>query len=188
MGATITFDKTALTAGETTTITGTLRDANGNPVKTGATASIAIAYTGKGLPFGTSTTMATDANGQFTFQVLVLSTEKGDAAISATYKPTGSATSTRNVTTVHALTVGAAAAAQADQKVNAGSFKGYVAVYAKGYEGQRLSAKVGNDWVVVESLASNYVRVVEYTGAGYTIAVRIYIDRVLVDTITVTTK
>jgi len=187
-GATITFDKTALTAGETTTITGTLRDANGNPVKTGATASIAIAYTGKGLPFGTSTTMATDANGQFTFQVLVLSTEKGDAAISATYKPTGSATSTRNVTTVHALTVGAAAAAQADQKVNAGSFKGYVAVYAKGYEGQRLSAKVGNDWVVVESLASNYVRVVEYTGAGYTIAVRIYIDRVLVDTITVTTK
>ena len=54
--------------------------------------------------------------------------------------------------------------------------------------GKRLSAKVGNDWVVVPALASNFVRVVEYTGAGYTIAVRIYIDRVLVDTITVTTK
>ena len=51
-----------------------------------------------------------------------------------------------------------------------------------------MSAKVGNDWVVVPVLASNFVRVVEFTGAGYTIAVRIYIDRVLVDTITVTTK
>jgi len=35
------------------------------------------------------------------------------------------------------------------QKVNAGSFKGYVALYAKSYEGQRMSAKVGNDWVIV---------------------------------------
>jgi len=54
--------------------------------------------------------------------------------------------------------------------------------------GKRLSAKVGKDWVVVPALASNFVRVVEYTGAGYTISVRIYIDRVLVDTIVVTTK
>ncbi|PWL21093.1 MAG: hypothetical protein DCO81_05810 [Candidatus Aquiluna sp. XM-24bin5] len=81
-----------------------------------------------------------------------------------------------------------APAAAADTKVNAGSFKGYVAIYAKGHEGKRLSAKVGADWVVVPVLASNFERVVEFTGAGYTIAVRIYIDRVLVDTITVTTK
>ena len=83
------------------------------------------------------------------------------------------------------ITVGASSA---DQKVNAGSFKGYVALYAKGYAGKRMSAKVGKDWVVVESLASNFERVVEFTGAGYTISVPIYIDRVLVDTITVTTK
>jgi hypothetical protein len=51
-----------------------------------------------------------------------------------------------------------------------------------------MSAKVGNDWVVVPVLASNFERVVEFTGAGYTVAVRIYIDRVLIDTITVTTK
>ena len=76
----------------------------------------------------------------------------------------------------------------ADIKVNAGSFKGYVAVYAKGYAGQRMSAKVGNDWVVVPVLASNFERVTDFTGAGYTVAVRIYIDRVLIDTITVTTK
>jgi hypothetical protein len=187
-GASISFDKSSIAAGETSTITGTLVDANGNPVATAGTASIAVTYTGKGLPYGNSATMQTNADGEFTFQVLVLSTEKGDAAISATYKPTGSDSSTRNITTVHGLTVGAAAAASADQKVNAGSFKGYVAIYAKGYEGQRLSAKVGNDWVVVASLASNFERVVEFTGAGYTIAVRIYIDRVLMDTITVTTR
>ena len=81
-----------------------------------------------------------------------------------------------------------APAASADQKVNAGSFKGYVALYAKGYEGQRMSAKVGKDWVVVPALASNFVRVVEFTGAGVDVAVRIYIDRVLLETINLTTK
>ena len=79
-------------------------------------------------------------------------------------------------------------AASSDQKDKARSFKGYVALYAKGYEGQRMSAKVVNDRVVVPVLASHYERVVEFTGAGYTVAVRIYIDRVLIDTITVTTK
>ena len=73
-------------------------------------------------------------------------------------------------------------------KVNAGSFKGYVALYAKGYAGQRMSAKVGKDWVVVASLASDFERVVEFTGAGVDVAVRIYIDRVLLDTINLTTK
>ena len=76
----------------------------------------------------------------------------------------------------------------ADIKVNAGSFKGYVALYAMGYAGQRLCAMVGNDWVVVPVLASNFERVVEFTGAGYTVAVRIDIERVLIDTITVPTK
>jgi len=187
-GATLTFDKTAIAAGETSTITGTLLDANGNPVATGDTASVAVAWSGKGLPFGTSTAMATDANGELMFQVLVLSGEKGDGAIAATYKPAGAAVDTDNITVAYKVAVGSTTATSADQKVNAGSFKGYVAVYAKGYEGQRLSAKVGKDWVVVASLASNFERVVEFTGAGYTIAVRIYIDRVLVDTITVTTK
>ena len=100
---------------------------------------------------------------------------------------TGTATGDLDLVVTKSVVVGASAAS-ADTKVNAGSFKGYVAIYAKGHEGKRLSAKVGKDWVVVPVLDSNFVRVVEYTGAGYTIAVRIYIDRVLVDTIPVTTK
>ena len=190
-GATLTFDKNSIAAGETTTITGTLKDANGNPVMTSGSSNVSVAYTGKGLPFNNSTTMETDADGQLTFQVLVLSTEKGDAAISATYKPAGLAVDTDNISVVHALAVGTVAAA--DQKVNAGSFKGYVAVYARGYEGQRLSAKIGNDWVIVDPIVNNQengslFRVTDFTGAGVDIAVRIYIDRVLIDTINLTTK
>ena len=89
------------------------------------------------------------------------------------------------------INVQTAATQSVNQKVNAGSFKGYVAVYAKGYEGSRLSAKVGNDWVIVPSIpaaTNNLYRHVEFTGAGVDVAVRIYIDRVLIDTINLTTK
>jgi len=79
----------------------------------------------------------------------------------------------------------------ADKKVNAGSFKGYVALYALGYEGQRMSAKVGNDWVIVPSIPArtkDLFRAVEFVGAGVEISVRIYIDRVLLATIPLLTK
>jgi hypothetical protein len=78
---------------------------------------------------------------------------------------------------------------EADAKVNAGSFKGFVAVYAKGHEGKRLSAKVGNDWVIIPELESNFERIVEFIGsANVDLNVRIYIDRVLTETIPVTTR
>jgi hypothetical protein len=85
----------------------------------------------------------------------------------------------------------AATVVAADQKVNAGSFKGYVALYAKGYEGQRMSAKVGNDWVIVAAIpaaTNDLFRAVEFVGAGVEISVRLYIDRVLIDTIPLLTK
>jgi flagellin-like hook-associated protein FlgL len=84
-----------------------------------------------------------------------------------------------------------APAASSDKKVNAGSFKGYVALYAKGYEGQRMSAKVGNDWVIVPTIpaaTNDLFRAVEFVGAGVEISVRLYIDRVLVATIPLLTK
>jgi hypothetical protein len=81
--------------------------------------------------------------------------------------------------------------AATSKKVNAGSFKGYVALYALGYEGQRMSAKVGNDWVIVPSIparTNDLFRAVEFVGAGVEISVRLYIDRVLVATIPLLTK
>ncbi|MEZ7827277.1 MAG: InlB B-repeat-containing protein, partial [Aquiluna sp.] len=77
------------------------------------------------------------------------------------------------------------------QKVNALSFKGFVALFVKGYEGQRLSAKVGKDWVVVPSIAaadSNLFRRLESVGSGVDCSVRMYIDYALIDTINLTTK
>ena len=191
-GRSIEFDTTNIVPGKTKIVTGTVLDANGNPVATTGDATITVTFAGTaGIPVGSMPT-ETDVNGNFQVSVLTSALDSGTFTITAVYNKDGAATATADkVAKVQSITVGAedsSSTPSADRKVNAGSFKGYVAVYAKGYEGQRLSAKVGNDWVVVPALASNFVRVVEFTGAGYTIAVRIYIDRVLVDTITVTTK
>ena len=191
-GRSIGFDTTNIVPGKTRIVTGTVYDANGNPVATTGDATITVTFAGTaGIPVGSMPT-ETDVNGNFQVSVLTSAQDSGTFTITAVYNKDGASTATADkVTKVQSITVGAgetSSTPSADQKVNAGSFKGYVAVYAKGYEGQRLSAKIGNDWVVVESLASNFERVVDFTGAGYTIAVRIYIDRVLVDTITVTTK
>ena len=50
-----------------------------------------------------------------------------------------------------------------------------------------ISAKVGKGWAIVPSIpaaTNDLYRHVDFTGAGVDVAVRIYIDRVLVDTIT----
>lgn len=71
-----------------------------------------------------------------------------------------------------------------DKAVNAGTFKGIVAIYAKGYQGSRLSVKVGEDWVIVDSLESNFERIIERTRwIDHGMQVRIFIDRVLMATI-----
>jgi len=191
-GTAVSYDVSELLVGKSSTVTGTLVDANGNPVATGVTGSIVVAWTGGGLPFNLPTD--TDANGEFEFQVLVLSTEVGEAAVSLTYRPNGATVDTKNKTFANAIDlVSSLTPVAGDQKVNAGSFKGYVAVYARGYEGQRLSAKIGKDWVIVDPIVNNQengslFRVTDFTGAGVDIAVRIYIDRVLIDTINLTTK
>jgi hypothetical protein len=54
-----------------------------------------------------------------------------------------------------------------------------------------MSAKVGNDWVVVPSIpasTNDLFRAVKFVGAGVEISVHIYIDRALVATIPLLTK
>ena len=183
-----------VSAGSTVVATTLLTDKYGNPVAVtdnanGALADFSLAYDGPGLAV-TASSAVSDANGAAKVAYFLGLNDSGTITITAKYDANGDEdyADTGDLVVTKTITIGEAPAPAADTKVNAGSFKGYVAIYAKGHEGKRLSAKVGNDWVVVPALASNFVRVVEYTGAGYTIAVRIYIDRVLVDTITVTTK
>ena len=190
-GATLTFDKTSIDAGTTTTVTGTLKDVNGNPVMTSGSADVSVAWSGKGLPFGNATNMETDAAGQLTFYVLVLSGEVGDAAISATYKPAGATVSTANVSVVVAVAVGKAAATSADQKITIGTYKGYVGVFTKGYEGQKLSVRLASKWHVrnpIVDLNAGYSLLTVNTGVGYVANVIVYIDGVEVKRETITTK
>ena len=73
-------------------------------------------------------------------------------------------------------------------KVNAIAMSGRVELYARGYEGRRFSAKVAGKWLKVDSLASDFERVLRATGAGYDIKVELYIDGVLIETLSLTTK
>lgn len=76
-----------------------------------------------------------------------------------------------------------------NRRLNAGTFNNVVAIYAKGYKGQRLTAKVGEDWVIVQSVGADYVRIIERTRwIGKPLKVRIYINRKLVTTVDVVTK
>ena len=164
--------------GKTVDVFINLTDAYGNPVQ-GAT--VTLSSTGPGYLLNTTgTTLAT---GKYSTKLLVGSNDSGTAVISATVTIAGVAT-----TKTSSIVIGVGAVAASEQKVNVGSFKGYVALYAKGYAGKKMSAIVAGKWIVVASLASNFERVVRYTGAGYDIVTTIYIDGVSVQSFNVTTK
>ena len=187
-GKTITFDATSIPTGQTSTITGKLVDANGNPVMTTGSAYITLAWSGKGLPFGTTGEIETDKDGEFSFNVLALPGEIGAASVTAVYYKTGAATAAKDLISVtQPITIGAAAAPATDQKLTVGSFKGFVAIYALNYTGQKLSAKVAGRWLVVNSL-SRFQRVVRNTGAAIPIVVDLYIDGKFVRNENIVTK
>ena len=188
-GTTVSFagTPTSAAAGSTFQVVATLTDAFGNTVESSAN-DVDVTYTGPGIVFATLPNK-TDVNGQVKFAVLLGSNDSsGLATVTVGYdiNNDGDYIDLNESLNTYVITIGTGVASAT--KVNAGSFKGYVALYAKGYAGKRMSAKVGKDWVVVPVLASNFERVVEFTGAGVDVAVRIYIDRVLVDTINLTTK
>ena len=188
-GRNITFDTTAIEAGKTRVITGKVTDMNGNPVATGNTASILVTFAGSaGIPVGAMPTQ-TNADGEFQVSVLTTAADRGSFTLTASYLKAGATTATTDVITVaQPITVGAAVAAPAsDQKLTVGSFKGFVAIYALNYTGQKLSARVAGKWLVVNEL-TRFQRVVRNTGAGYTIKVDLYIDGVSVRSETVVTK
>ena len=168
--------------GRTVDVAVAVTDVNGNAVEA---ATVTLSSTGPGYLINTSGTTLSD--GTFNTKLLLGANDSGTATIKVAMTIDG-----EEVIKTSTVVVGVGAVAEADRKVNAGSFKGYVAVYALGYEGQRLSAKIGNDWVIVDPIVNNQganlFRVTDFTGAGVDIAVRIYIDRVLIDTINLTTK
>ena len=164
-----------------------LKDEYGNPVATenGTTASFGVAVAGPGF-VGTLPTK-TGANGESAeFSVLLGSGDTtGSVTITATYDADAAGSGVA-ITAIKPVTIGAVAA-PATQRLTVGSFKGFVAIYALNYTGQRLSAKVAGRWLTVSNL-SKFQRVVRNTGAGFTIKVDLYIDGKFVRTQTVTTS
>jgi hypothetical protein len=199
----------ALVMNTTYAVTATVTDKYGNGI---AGAEVLFSGFGSAQFNGlASTTRDTAANGQATAFLRSLKDVDGVSAVGVTLNDLGTTTASPALTTVltdvtttaydeskWSRTIDSsvnflktAPAASSGQKVNAGSFKGYVALYALGYEGQRMSAKVGNDWVIVPAIpaaTNDLFRAVEFVGAGVEISVRLYIDRVLVATIPLLTK
>jgi hypothetical protein len=164
--------------GRTVDVSVKVVDKFGNGVQ-GAT--VVLSSTGPGYLINTSGTTLKD--GTFNTKLLLGANDSGTAVVTATttlVKVETSKTST--------VIVGVGAVASSEQKVNAGSFKGFVALYAKGFVGQKMTAIVAGKWEKVDALASNFERVVRYTGAGYDIIATIYIDGVEKGTFSLTTK
>ena len=75
-----------------------------------------------------------------------------------------------------------------EKKLTVGVFKGYVAIYQKGYEGHTMTAKIAGKWIKVRSIASEFERTVRYTGFGYSIFTHLYIDGNWMKSVQTTTK
>jgi hypothetical protein len=195
MGRTIAWDTTTIEAGKTRVITGTLTDANGNPVDTtgvgrtagdSGTASIVVTYTGTaGILVGTMPT-ETDADGKFKVSVLTAAADSGTLTITAVYMPQGASTVTANkVTSVQAVTVAPAAAPEVNAVI--GSFNGRWAVRVENAKGSVVSVKAGNRWVKFSALNNNYL-FSRKSVVGRTIAVSVWVDGELQNSQTITIK
>ncbi len=173
--------------GSTIQVKAKLVDTWSNPVQVTTTSKIAVTYTGAGFVTGTLPN-TTNADGELSFSVLLGSADSGTATVKFAYDGDAtSTTTTDNVATTATMTIGKAPVAPAAAKLTVGSFKGFLAIYASGYEGKKLSYKVAGKWGSVASLKA-FERVVRKTGAGYTVKVDLYVDGSLVKSETVTTK
>ena len=194
-GTTITWDTTVIESGKTRVITGTVKDANGNPVDTtragetagdSGTASILVTYLGTaGIVAGTMPT-ETDANGNFKLSVLTAAADSGTMTLTAVYMPQGASTvAADKVTSVQAVNVTPATAPEVNAVI--GSFNGRWAVRVENAKGSVVSVKAGSRWVKFTSLNNNYL-FSRKSVVGRTLAVSVWVDGELQNSQTITIK
>lgn len=177
-------ESVTLRPGTTNQVTLELIDSLGNLVTASPAASVAVSYTGVGLSVGSFPTR-TDSLGRIQFNLLAGANDSGSGQIIVSFvDPRTGGTATK---TIPVQVASNANSGVGNQKLNVGSFKGYIAIYALNYTGQRLTARVAGRWLVQENL-SRYERVTRNTGAGYTVKVDLYIDGKFVRSETVVTK
>jgi hypothetical protein len=192
-GVSFTFsDVSAITAGKTRVLVGTLLDANGNPVDTtlpgtvagdSGTASIAISVVGTAGIVASSLPLETDANGLFRLSILTAAADNGSLVVNATYFRGSTATAT--FTTTQTLTIQAAPAPEVNAVI--GSFNGRWAVRVENAKGSVVSVKYGKKWAKFNALNDNYLYSMKGV-KGSTIAISVWVDGGLQNSQTITIK
>ena len=171
-GANLVIDAPAsVGAGSSFTVKVSLKDAFGNPVETSGT-SFNLTYSGAGIALNIPSN--TNDLGEASFAVLLGANDTGIGTITATYDADSTATTVDNNYSVTRTVNGASA----DAKVNAGSFLGYVAVYAKGHNGSSISWKIAGKWFKTTITSDYQVFQRKTIDVGADVNVDIYIDGV----------
>jgi hypothetical protein len=161
------------------------------PADATATSSLKVTYVGPGLTVGTDPTN-TDEDGAAQIARFLGSNDSGTITVTFSYDQNGDGDykDTKDLVVAKTITIGSAPAVVTPDtgKVNAGSFNGYVAVYAKGYKGSTLAWKIAGKWFKTV-VADDYVVFQRKTvDVGATVNVDLYIDGVKKLSKTVTTK
>ena len=180
-GTTVSFagTPTSAAAGSTFQVVATLTDAYGNTVRSADnTTDLIVTYTGPGIVFAALPTR-TDVNGQIKFAVLLGSNDSsGAATVTVGYDINGDADylDLNESLNTYVITIGTGVASA--EKVNAGAFNGYVAVYAKGHKGSTISWKISGKWFKTTVTSDYQVFIRKTVDVGADVNVDIYITAV----------
>jgi hypothetical protein len=169
-GKTIVFDRSSLTPGSATRITGTLLDANGNVVQTSGAADMIVSWTGAGFPVGIGK-LETDAAGKFSFVVLVPASERGSGTVTATYRLQGASTDPGNITFSQNLVI-----EKDTDAISAliSSSNGQWVVRVENANGLEVSVRVGTRWLK-STASSDSFTISGKAQDGATVAVRVWV-------------
>lgn len=190
-GTAVTLDAPASIApGSTLSVAGLLSDKYGNAVDTdqgvgGTTPTFTVSYDGPGFVVGTTLPSATDADGKYSFKVILGANETGTATVKVTYDADGSTSTTTDIVTKTATVTIGAVAAKVVAGVSGGTGKFNVAV--TNAAGKSVVVKVAGKFVTsFKGTASKKSVAVKATKGSKKVTV--FVGGKLVATRTVTVK
>lgn len=170
-GKSITFDKTSLPSGQTSKLTGTLLDENGNAVQTSGKADILVSWNGAGFSVGVGS-VETDATGKFSIVILVPAAERGSGTITAIYRPIGQSEHPDNIYESLTLTI---EKRPAEVSASLSSSNGQWIVLVENGIGLNVTVKAGSRWL--KSIASsNSFNLSGRAQAGTTLPIKVWVD------------
>jgi hypothetical protein len=175
----------AIEPGKTVVAKISLKDEYGNPVAADDAGSESFGVVVTGLGFVGSLPTKLNSSGEANVTVLLGSADAGNLVITATYSSDGS--TTKAITKVLTIVVGAVAVVVPEVNAVIGSFNGRWAVRVENAKGSVVSVKVGGRWVKFTALNDNYLFSRKST-VGATLPVAVYVNGQLENVATITIK